>query len=230
MYNPVRCSSRLEKGKQMSRFARLAGIPFLALAVFVGTSACSRQESAEKPKSAPEAPVTAGYESAIAAQAMKPIFRPNGSAPAVYGPGDIYNFLATGEETNNAFFQFEAVVPTGGGPPPHIHSREDESFYVVSGSLEIVLGDSTYQAKAGDFVFIPRGTVHRFKNVGTGTAIQLVTFVPAGVEKYFREVFPPVVDRKASPPPITDALIQKLKEVAPKYGLEFPAAPEGGKK
>jgi hypothetical protein len=121
----------------MSRFARLAGVPFLALAVFVGASACSRQESAEKAKSAPEAPVTAGYESAIAAHAMKPIFRPNGSAPAVYGPGDIYNFLATGEETNNSFFQFEAIVPTGGGPPPHIHSREDESFYVVSGSLEI---------------------------------------------------------------------------------------------
>ncbi len=57
-----------------------------------------------------------------------------------------------------------------------------------------------------------------------------MTFVPAGVEKYFREVFPPVVDRKASPPPVTDALIQKWKEVAPKYGLEFPGAPEGEKK
>jgi quercetin dioxygenase-like cupin family protein len=131
--------------------------------------------------------VTAGYESASAAHAMKPIFRPNGSAPAVYGPGDIYNFLATGEETNNSFFQFEAIVPKGGGPPPHVHSREDETFYVVSGSLEIVLGDSTYQAKAGDFVFIfiPRGTVHRFRNLGPNTAIQLVTFVPAGMEKYF---------------------------------------------
>src|SRR5437867_2831549 len=87
------------------------------------------------------------------------------------GRGIIYNFLATGEETNNSFFQFEAIVPMGGGPPPHIHSREDESFYVVSGSLEMVLGASTYQAKAGDFVFIPRGTVHRFRNVGPGTAI-----------------------------------------------------------
>jgi len=54
--------------------------------------------------------------------------------------------------------------------------------------------------------------------------------VLAGVEKYFREVFLPVVDRKASPMPTTDAVIQKLKDVAPKYGLEFPAAPEGGKK
>jgi mannose-6-phosphate isomerase-like protein (cupin superfamily) len=116
-----------------------------------------RQESAQKPKSAPEAPVTAGHEAAIAAQAMKPIFMPNGSAPAVYGPGDIYNFLATGEKTNNSLFQFEAVVPTGGEPPPHIHSREDESFYVVSGSLEIVLGDSTYQARPVILSLFPAG-------------------------------------------------------------------------
>jgi quercetin dioxygenase-like cupin family protein len=214
----------------MSLSARSVAIPFLASVVLAGASACSKQQPAQKAESAPEAPVTAGYESAIVAHAMKPIFRPKGSAPAVYGPGDVYNFLATGEETNNSFFQFEAVVPKGGGPPPHIHSREDETFYVVSGSLEMVLGDSTYQAKAGDFVFIPRGTVHRFRNLGPNTAIQLVTFVPAGMEKYFREVFPPVVDREALPPPITDALIQKLNEVAPKYGLVFPAAPEGAKK
>ena len=205
-------------------------IAMAVLGVVVGASACSKEQLAEKAETVLEAPVTAGYESVIPAHAMKPIFRPNGTAPAVWGPGDLYNLLATGEETNNAFFQFEAIVPPGGGPPPHIHSREDESFYVVSGGLEILVGDSTYQAKAGDFVFIPRGTVHRFKNVGGTTAVQLVTFVPAGMERYFREVFPPVTDPKAAPPPITDELIQKLNEVAPKYGLEFPAAPESGKK
>lgn len=209
---------------------RIRGIIGVLGLVVIGASACSKRERAEKAETAPEAPVTAGYESAIAAHAMKPIFRPNGTAPAVWGPGDLYNLLATGEETNNAFFQFEAIVPTGGGPPPHIHSREDESFYVVNGSFEILLGDSTYQAKAGDFVFIPRGTVHRFENLGSSTAVQLVTFVPAGMERYFREVFPPVTDRTATPPPITDELIQKLNEVAPKYGLEFPAVPEGEKK
>ncbi len=214
----------------MIRFARSIALPWLAMISLVGASGCSRQEPAEKAAAAPEAPVSAGYESAIAAHAMKPIFRPNGTAPAVWGPGDLYNLLATGEETNNAFFQFEAIVPKGGGPPPHIHSREDESFYVVSGRLEILLGDSTYQAKAGDFVFVPRGTVHRFKNTGSSRAVQLVTFVPAGMEGYFREVFPSATDRMAAPPPITDALIQKLHEVAPKYGLEFPKVPEGGKK
>lgn len=208
----------------------LRGIIGALSLVVVGVSGCSKQEPAEKAKTAGEAPVTAGYEDAIAAHAMKPIFRPNGTAPAVWGPGDLYNLLATGEETNNAFFQFEAIVPKGGGPPPHTHSREDESFYVVSGNLEILLGDSTYQAKAGDFVFVPRGTVHRFKNVGGSTAVQLVTFVPAGMEGFFREAFPPVTDRKAAPPPITDELIQKLNQVAPKYGVEIQVAPENGKK
>jgi quercetin dioxygenase-like cupin family protein len=127
-------------------------------------------------------PVTAEYADAIEAHAIKPIIRPSGTGPAVWGPGDLYNFLVTGKETNSAFFQFEAIVPTGGGPPPHSHSREDESFYVVSGELELMIGESTYRAKAGDFVFVPRGMIHTFKNVGDSTAVQLVTFVPAGME------------------------------------------------
>jgi len=194
-----------------------------------GPFGCSKQQPAEKGQSAREAPLSTGYESAIAAHASKPIFRPNGTGPAVWGPGDLYNLLATGDETNDAMFQFEAIVPKGGGPPPHVHSREDETFYVVSGNLEILLGDSLYQAKAGDFVYIPRGTVHRFKNVGGKTAVQLVTFVPSGMEGFFREVFPPVTDRSAAPPPITDELIQKMNAAAPKYGLEFPLPPDASK-
>lgn len=210
----------------MSFGARSVAIQCLTLLLFGGASACSKQERAEKAETAPEMPVTAGYEDAIKAHATKPIIRPSGTAPAVWGPGDLYNFLVTGEETNNAFFQLEAIVPPGGGPPPHIHRREDESFYVVSGELEVLVGESTYKAKAGDFVFIPRGTVHKFKNSGGSTAVQLVTFVPAGMERFFREVFPPVTDRNAAPPPVTDELIRKMNEVAPKHGLELTAAPE----
>ena len=176
------------------------------------------------------APLSTGYEAAIAAHATKPIFRPAGTAPAVYGPGDIYSLLVTGKESNNVFFQFEAIVPEGGGPPPHVHSREDETFYIVSGSLEILLGDKTHLAKTGDFVYIPRGTVHRFKNVGSGPAVQLVTFSPAGIEKFFQEVFPAVKDRKAAPPPVTEELIRKMNDAAPKYGLKFVPPPAAAKR
>ena len=50
--------------------------------------------------------------------------------------GDIYRFLATGEETGGQYALLEAVVLPGGGPPPHIHSREDETFYVQEGEAK----------------------------------------------------------------------------------------------
>ena len=213
----------------MSLPARSVATLWVTTILAFGVLACSKREPAKKTGSAAAAPLSAGYESAIAARASKPIFRPTGTAPAVWGPGDLYSLLATGEETNSAFFQFEAIVPKGGGPPPHVHSREDETFYIVSGSLEVLLGDSIHRAKAGDFVYIPRGTVHRFKNVGGDTAVQLVTFVPGGFEGFFREVFPAVTDRSGAPPPVTEELIRKMNEAAPKYGLEFRSPPDAGK-
>ena len=196
-----------------------------ATAMSLALLGCANKSAEKKTASAPEAPLSAGYEAAIAAKATKPIFRPSGTAPAVWGPGDLYSLLVTGEESNNALFQFEAIVPKGGGPPPHVHSREDETFYIVSGSLEILLGDKTYHAKRGDFVYVPRGTVHRFKNEGDDTAVQFVTFVPSGMERFFQEVFPAVTDRKAAPPPVTEDLIRRMNEAAPKHGLVFPPPP-----
>jgi quercetin dioxygenase-like cupin family protein len=214
----------------VDRTLRFATTKLLILLLSPGVFGCAKEKAGGGTTSVPEAPLSAGYKAAIAAHATKPVFRPTGTAPAVWGPGDLYSLLATGEETSNAFFQFEAIVPEGGGPPPHIHSREDESFYIVSGRLEIRLGDKTYQAKRGEFVYIPRGTVHSFKNIGGATAVQLVTFVPSGMERFFREVFPEVKDRNAAPPPVTEELIKRMNEAAPKYGLEFVPPPESGKR
>lgn len=202
----------------MRNHPRIAMSILVGLALILGLSSCSKKEPAEKTAAVPDAPPSTGNESPIKAA----VFRPAGTAPAVYGPGDLYNLLVTGDETGNAFFQFEAVVPKGGGMPPHVHRNEDESVYVVRGRLEILLGTSLHEAKAGDFVFVPRGTVHRFKNVGSETAVQLVTFVPAGMDKFFGEVFPLVKDRNAAPPPVTDKLIQRMNKAASKYGIEFP--------
>ena len=92
------------------------------------------------------------------------------------------------------------------------------------------MGDKTYQAKRGDFVYIPRGTIHQFKNVGRDSAVQLVTFVPAGMERFFQEVFPEVKDRNAAILPVTEELIKRMNEAAPKYGLQFVPPPDGGKR
>jgi len=208
----------------MRKIAALASLCLASLLALPVAAADKPVTAGKKPDATLEAPLTTGYEAA------KPFFRPSGTAPAVYGPGDLYSMLVTGKESNNVFFQFEAFVPEGGGPPPHIHSREDETFYVISGNLEILLGDKTHLAKAGDFVYIPRGTVHRFKNIGKEMAVQLVTFSPAGVEKFFEEVFPAVKDRKAAPPPITEELISNMNKAAPKHGLKILPPPDSGKR
>jgi quercetin dioxygenase-like cupin family protein len=90
--------------------------------------------------------------------------RPAGTGAMFWGPGDMYRFLVTGEQTAGAYFVMEAVVPPGGGPPPHIHRNEDETLYVVAGRCDFLLGDERITAGPGDFVNVPRGAVHCFHN------------------------------------------------------------------
>src|SRR5262249_12760824 len=75
---------------------------------------------------------------------------PAGSGPGYWGPGDQIRFVLTGAETDGAFFLAEVLVPPGGGPPPHIHDREDETFYLLQGALTIWVGDQTLYASQGD--------------------------------------------------------------------------------
>lgn len=147
-------------------------------------------------------------------------FVPAGKGKAYWGPGNQLTFLVTGEETGGAFFMAEGLVLPGGGPPPHIHSREDESFYLLEGTLTVQIGDRTLQASPGDFVYLPRGIAHFFRNAGKESARMLVTATPAGLEKYFEETFDPAVEG-SGPPPLTEALIKRAKAAAPKYGLEL---------
>ena len=102
-----------------------------------------------------------------------------------------------------------------------LFTHADESFYVREGTLAIRMGDRTVNAAPGDFVHIPRGTVHCFKNTGNGNAKMLVTFTPAGMEKFFEEAFHPAGDRSAGPPLLTEELLARLLGAAPKSGLEF---------
>jgi quercetin dioxygenase-like cupin family protein len=143
------------------------------------------------------------------------------TGPSYWGPGDRYTFLVTGAQSNGSLFIMEAIIPPGGGPPLHIHHREEESFYLLDGTLEITLGEKKVKATTGDFVQIPRGTVHAFRNTGSTTARMLLLFSPAGMEKYFAEVLEPVQNRSAAIPPVTDALIARMVGAATKHGTEF---------
>jgi quercetin dioxygenase-like cupin family protein len=111
---------------------------------------------------------------------------PAGEGPTTWFSGDTYTIKAAGESNNRSLGLVEATVPPGGGPIAHAHTRTDESFYVLSGELEILDGSSTFVARTGDFVFIPRGIRHRFKNRGVHAARLLFMFTPGGEEGVFR--------------------------------------------
>ena len=147
--------------------------------------------------------------------------RPVATGPAYWGPGDHYTFLVTGEESGGAYFAMEALVPPGGGPPPHIHRREDETFYLLEGEIQFRLGDETITAGPGDFVNVPRGTVHNFRNAGSETARMVLTFTPAGMERFFEETLEPAPNVAQDAPDNVDEVAARYVAAAPEYGLEF---------
>jgi quercetin dioxygenase-like cupin family protein len=151
---------------------------------------------------------------------------PAGEGEKVWVVGDTYTLKGTRDNTGGALTLVEASVPAGSGPPPHVHANEDEAYYVLEGELEVLDGERTFAAGAGSFVFIPRGTLHRFRNVGHGHARMLFLFTPAGFEEFFVAVGQPA--RAGEPaPPLGDDEIARTNELAERFGMEvrFPESP-----
>jgi len=149
------------------------------------------------------------------------VFRMPAEGRTIAVVGDVYRFLATGEDTNGKYAQWEAIVPPGGGPLPHVHSREEEGFYVIEGELTFTIGDKRLVASAGMFANMPVGTPHSFKNESSGPAKMLISIAPAGLEKMFFEFGVPLQDGSTTALPPTKEEIEKLLAVAPSYGIEI---------
>ena len=149
------------------------------------------------------------------------LYRPATSGATYLGPGDSYRFLVTGAETGGAYFAMEALVPPGGGPPAHIHRNEDETFYIVEGQCDFLLGDETITGGVGDFVNVPRGTVHRFHNASDTVTRMILTFTPAGMEHFFEETLERALDPAQTAVGDIDEVAARYVAAAPRHGLEF---------
>lgn len=136
-------------------------------------------------------------------------FVPANTGEAHWVMGCRFSYLVTGAESGGSYFTLLVDVGPESGPPPHIHHREDEQFYVLDGQLTYAVGDRTFEANAGDFIHIPRGRAHWFKT-GQRAARLLATFAPAGIETFFRAIGEPAADDITPPPPVTEAMIGRL--------------------
>lgn len=138
-------------------------------------------------------------------------------------PGALFQFLATGEQTNHSFSLMYIEVKKGNEPPAHTHHREDESYYILEGAIRFWIGKEVIDAKAGDFIYLPKGIPHKFELL-SDTVKELMWMSPSGLEKWFWDNSIPAPNMQALPimtaPPSPQQIahfVQSLSE----YGVEM---------
>ncbi len=152
---------------------------------------------------------TAAQADGLAVPQFQPILTDAGRGHTFTMLGTSMRFFATAASTGGRYTVLEQVTPPGWGPPRHIHSREDEIFYILGGSYELQVGDERRVVSAGASAILPRGIPHGFRNMASTPSRLLCIITPGGLEEYFLAV------AKSSPPPSP----RQLVELARPFGL-----------
>ena len=134
--------------------------------------------------------------------------------------GSFWKIIAGGEDTENKYGLMDVTVLPKNGAKSHIHSREDEVFYVIDGQFDLQYGENSIRATNGFHLFMKRGIPHSFKNIGNNEGKILIMFIPAGCEKLYEELGIPVTDLKAFVQPYTFHNFVKIFQLLRKYGIE----------
>jgi quercetin dioxygenase-like cupin family protein len=93
-----------------------------------------------------------------------------------------------GRDTGGVLSAVESHDVPGGGPPPHIHRREDETFQVLEGEYEFTVDDKSFVARKGATIFAPRGIPHTYRYLGKTPGRLMCVITPAGFEGFFEAV------------------------------------------
>jgi mannose-6-phosphate isomerase-like protein (cupin superfamily) len=139
--------------------------------------------------------------------------------PVIVNPGEGRDFgdgllcRITSASTGGAYCAFEQTLAPGQGVPLHVHSRDDEVYYILEGRLEMQCGQRTFTAEAGAMVVIPRGIPHAFCNPAETPIRFLNLFVPGGFDEFVAEL--------NQLPPADAADEGKRDVIRAKYGVRF---------
>jgi mannose-6-phosphate isomerase-like protein (cupin superfamily) len=126
-------------------------------------------------------------------------FRPDGHAPELTSPSGLrVHYLATGAATAGEFGLYRWEMGSGrSGPDPHFHKTISESFYVLSGTVSLYDGSRWLDATPGDFLFVPQGGIHGFRNESGEPASMLLLFTPGAPREDYFETLADSVRREA---------------------------------
>jgi mannose-6-phosphate isomerase-like protein (cupin superfamily) len=143
-------------------------------------------------------------------------------------------FMIDGVDTSDGFSLVEhPMAPRALAAPLHLHTREDEYSYVLSGRMGALLGDEVVIATPGDLVWKPRNQWHTFWNDGDEPAHILEIIAPAGFERFFEELVDLGGVAGASPEKLGDLLAryghqmrpESVPDLVERFGLTFPGEP-----
>jgi quercetin dioxygenase-like cupin family protein len=155
---------------------------------------------------------------------VTPIVAGPGEGEALWFLGVLATVKASAETTGGAVAVIEHLAPRGSGSPLHVHTREDEWFYVIEGEVTFWIDGKTIVAPAGSFVYGPKGIPHTFI-VSSEQARFLLVTEPAGFEQFMRAAGEPAARLEIPPPATEPPDVAALTAAAAEFGIEITGPP-----
>ena len=132
--------------------------------------------------------------------------------------GMLAEVKASAADTAGHYTLVEVTAPPGLEAPLHVHYTEDEGFYVLEGSVTILVGDETVELASGQHAFGPRDVPHRF-TVGADGARMLWVLTPGGFERLVEDVSVPAAAATVPPPSVHPPA--NVAEILRRHGNEL---------
>ena len=148
-----------------------------------------------------------------------------GAGEALWFLGSLLTVKVGREESGGRVCVIEHDCPEGFAGPLHVHSREDEWFYVLEGEMTFHVGDEIVAAPAGSFVYGPRGLPHTFSVDSPGGARFLLVAEPADFEGFITALAEPATAPALPPAADGPPDLARIATVAAEYGIEILGPP-----
>jgi quercetin dioxygenase-like cupin family protein len=156
---------------------------------------------------------------------VEPIALRRDEGEALWFLGSLAMIRSSAETTDGQVAVIEHLSPPGSGSPLHVHTREDEWFYVIDGALTFWVGGQVIEAPTGTFVYGPRGIPHTFLVSSPEPARFLLVTEPAGFESFVRAAAQPAETLAIPPAPTEPPDMERLIAAAAEQGIEILGPP-----
>jgi quercetin dioxygenase-like cupin family protein len=154
------------------------------------------------------------------APTLRPVTVPRSAGEARWWLGSLAVIKATAADTGGQMTIVEITEPPGQDGPLHVHHAEDEGFWILEGEVTFQVGDTSFEAHAGDYVFGPRHIPHRY-TVGESGCRMLFIFTPGGFEDLIIEMSEPAGSHTLPPPSAEEFDMERIKAIAEAHGAEL---------